>query len=55
MGVLKVVGFAGEGVIDRVYEGVHPLEAADGDVMLLDIVPDRLDARLRGAVPGQVD
>ena len=42
--MLKLLGFAGEGVIDRVFEVGHPREAADGDLMLFDIVPDRLDA-----------
>src|SRR5919197_5362456 len=55
MGVRKVLGFVSEGVIDRVFEVSYPLEAADGDLMLFDIVPDRLDARLLGAVSRQVD
>jgi hypothetical protein len=44
MGVLKVLGLASEGVIDRVFEVGHLLEAAHGDLMLFDIVPDRFDA-----------
>jgi len=55
MGVLKEVGFAGEGVVNRVLEVGHLREAADGDVMLLDVVPDRLDVRLLRTVPRQVD
>ena len=35
-----------ESVINGVFEVSDPLEAADGDLMLFDIVPDRLDARL---------
>ena len=35
MGVLKVLGFAGEGVVDGVFEVGHLREAADGDLMLL--------------------
>jgi len=45
------VGFAREGGIDRVFEVGDLGEAADRDLMLFDIVPDRFDARLLGARP----
>src|SRR5436305_15110512 len=55
MGLLKLLSFAGERVIDRVFEIGHLLEAAYGQLMLFEIVPDRFDARLLGTVPRQVD
>jgi hypothetical protein len=54
MGVLTVLGFAGERSVDRVFEVGHLLEATDGEVLLFDVVPDRLAARLLRAVPRQV-
>jgi hypothetical protein len=50
-----VPGFVSEGVIDRVFEVSHLREAAEGELMLFDIVPDRRAARLLGAGPRQVD
>src|SRR2546423_1167387 len=55
MGLLKLLSFAGERVVDRVFEIGHLLEAAYGQLMLFEIVPDRFDARLLGTVPRQVD
>jgi len=55
MGQLKLVGSLREGVVERAFEVGHLREATDGDLMLFDIIPDGFDARLRGAVPRQVD
>ena len=50
-GLLKLRGFAGEGVIDRVCEGRDLLEAALRDLMLLTIIPDGSAVRLLRTVP----
>src|SRR5690242_18099527 len=55
MSVLKELGFVNEGVIDGVFEVSDLREAADGKLMSFDVVPDRLDARLLGAVPREVN
>ena len=55
MGLLQELGFAGQGVVDRLFEGGHLRETANGNLMLFDVVPDRLDTRLLRTVPRQVD
>lgn len=50
VGLLQVLGFAGEGIIDRCFEVGHLRERAHGDLMLFDVMPDRLDARLLRAM-----
>jgi len=42
------LGFEGEGSADRVFEVGHLLEATDGEVVLFDVVLDRLDPARRG-------
>ncbi len=55
MDVLKLLGCAGEGVVHRVFEVSDLREAADREVMLLDVIPERFDLRLFGAIAGEVD
>jgi hypothetical protein len=46
VGVLELLGFVGQGVVDRLFEGGHVVEAALGDLMLFDVIPDRFDRGL---------
>ena len=55
MGLLQLRSFAGERVVDRVFEIGHLLEAAYGQLLLFESGPDRFDARLLGTGPRQVD
>ena len=48
--VAQLRGFAGESMIDSLFQLRHTLKTAYRQLVLLDIVPDRLDPRLFRAV-----
>jgi hypothetical protein len=47
MGMLQLLGVAGESLVDRAFEVGHLREAADGDLMLFDVIRERFQTQRR--------